>query len=290
MFTQLVVNGIAMGSLYALIALALVLVYKTTKVINFAQSSLTMAATFAAYVWMTSLGRSLAEAALVAIVAGAALGALVEFALLRRAEEPTLLGLIIMTLGIEMFLNAALGMAVGTDTKAFPAVVPDDQVVEFGSVVVSKLNLLIIAVSLSLMAALFAFFRWTTVGVAMMAVSQNPTAARVMGIRVRRIHLLAWALSSALGAITGVLIAPIVLLDPNMMLSPLMKAFAAAVLGGMTSLPGAALGGWILGIVENLVGGYGSAQYKSTVAFAVIILVLILRPEGLLGRPRKKKV
>ncbi|MCB1154370.1 branched-chain amino acid ABC transporter permease [bacterium] len=290
MALQLTLDGIAVGSLYALIALALVLVYKTSEVINFAQGEMSMVATFVAYSMLVQQGLPFAIAAVGAIAFAAFLGAFFEFAILRRAEEPTLLGLVIITLGFEMILYAAAGWIWGTDQKALPTPVSDMTTYELGPVVLSQVNLSIILVAIIVMVLLFVFFRYTRLGIAMMATSQNPTAAKIMGIKVKRIHALSWALASALGAVTGLLIVPLTFLDPAMMLNPLLKAFAAAVLGGLTSLPGAALGGWILGIVENFVGFYLSPEYKSTVAFLVIVVVLTIRPSGLLAKHRRKKV
>ncbi|MBZ0273105.1 branched-chain amino acid ABC transporter permease [bacterium] len=290
MFWQLVAGGFAMGSLYALIALAFVLVYKTSEVINFAQGEIGMAATFVAWMLMTRYDMSFGLALAGAIAFAAFLGAGFEFAVLRRADKPTLLGLIVLTLGFEMILYAGAGMVFGTDVKAFESPISETTTYEFAGVVVNQLEVVIIAVSLVLMALLFAFFRFTRLGLAMMATSQNPTAARIMGIRVPRVHATAWAIASMLGAVTGVLIAPKTLLDPNMMIAPMLKAFAAAVLGGLTSLPGAVIGGWILGITENLFGGYVSPEFKSSFAFLVIVLVLCVRPSGLFKTHRKKKV
>jgi branched-chain amino acid transport system permease protein len=170
--------------------------------------------------------------------------------------------------------------------------VSDLSVHELGSVVISDLNLVIFGTSLVLMLGLFLFFRYTRVGIAMKATAQNPLAARLMGIRPRRIYLLTWALSSLVGAIAGLLTASAQPLDPNLMMEPLLKGFAAAVLGGMNSLPGAAVGGYLLGVLENLAAGYlpDGTQFKSTIAFLVIVLVLCVRPSGLLGRHYIKKV
>ena len=290
MLLQLIVNGIAIGSLYALVALGLVLVYKTTEVLNFAQGEMGMVATFIAYGMMTALGLPFFVAFIGACLFGFALGVLIEFAFLRRADNPTLLGLIVITLGCEMILYGLASHFGGTDTKAFESPISETTVYHVGNVVISQLNLVIIAVTLALMGALFLFFKFTRVGVAMKAVAQNEDVAKVMGIKVNRIKALTWGIASLLGAVAGVLIAPITLLDPNMMLDPLLKAFASAVLGGMESLPGAALGGWVLGVVENLVGGYVSTEFKATVAFLIIVIVLCIRPSGLLGRHYKKKV
>jgi len=290
LFLQLVVNGIAIGSLYALVALGLVLVYKTTEVLNFAQGELGMVATFLAYGMMSALGFPFIAAFICACLFGFFLGVLIEFLFLRRADNPTLLGLIVITLGCEMILYGLASHFGGADTKAFESPISETKVYTIGNVVISQLNLVIILVALILMAALYLFFKFTRVGIAMKAVSQNEDVAKVMGIKVNRIKAITWGIASLLGAVAGVLVAPITLLDPNMMLDPLLKAFASAVLGGIESLPGAALGGWVLGIVENLVGGYISTELKTTVAFLIIVIVLCIRPSGMLGRHYKKKV
>lgn len=290
MLGQLIINGIAIGSLYSLVALGLVLVYRTTEVLNFAQGEVGMVGTFIAYFMMTSLGLPFIAAFAGACLFGFLLGISIEFVFLRRAENPTLLGLIIITLGFEMMLYGLASHFGGTDTKAFDSPFSDTKIYHIGNIVLSQVNLSIIGISLALMIALFLFFKFTRVGIAMKAVSQNPDAAKVMGIKVNRIKALTWGIASLLGTVAGVLVAPITLLDPNMMLDPMLKAFASAVLGGMESLPGAAIGGWILGILENLVGGYISTELKATVAFLVIVIVLCIRPSGLLAKHYKKKV
>ena len=286
---QILINGIATGSVYALVALGVVLVYKTTEVLNFAQGEVGMVATFIAYGMMTTLGLPFVVAFLGACLFGFMLGVSIEFFLLRRAENPTLLGLIIMTLGFEMILYGLASHFGGTDTKAFPSPISETEYYHLGSVVISQLQLVVIGVTVGLMFLLYLFFRFTRVGIAMKAVSQNPDAAKIMGIKVNQIKGLTWGIASLLGAVAGTLIAPITLLDPNMMLDPLLKAFASAVLGGMQSLPGAAVGGWALGIIENLVG-IEYPEFKATVAFLVIVIVLCVRPSGLLARHYKKKV
>jgi branched-chain amino acid transport system permease protein len=157
-------------------------------------------------------------------------------------------------------------------------------------VIVSNLNLVTLGWALVLMLLLFAFFRYTKVGVAMKATQQNHTVARIMGIRVNRILMLTWGISSMVGASAAFLIASTDTLDPNLMWNPQLKGFSAAVLGGMTSLPGAVAGGFILGVIENLFGGYVSVEFKSVVAFAVIVLILCVRPSGLFARHYVRKV
>ena len=155
---------------------------------------------------------------------------------------------------------------------------------------ITEANIWTFVMSLVVMGLLFVFFRFTKIGTAMKAVQQNPFAAKAMGIPTRRILSFTWGLSSVTGAVAGMLIAPIATLDPNMMLDPMLKGFSGAVLGGMTSLPGAALGGYLLGLIENFFGGYVSLEFKSVVAFAVIVVILCIKPSGLFVRHFERKV
>ena len=347
MLAQLIVMGLVTGCLYALIALAMVIIYKTSEILNFAQGELAMFSTFVAFLLLDSFHLPFAVALPATLAFAMLLGAACELLFLQPAREraraiplvllwsfsafvvylaiwanpgvpailailvlvfavwmtsetfskrpprqPTLLGLIIITLGLEMILYGLAGALWGASQVPLPSPVSDTSIHEISGVVVSDLDLVIFAVSLLLMALLFVFFRYTRLGVAMKATAQNPLAARLMGIRTTRIFSLTWAISCLVGAIAGLLVASIQPLDPNLMMEPLLKGFAAAVLGGMTSLPGAVLGGCILGILENLVATYvpDGTQFKSTVAFVVIVLVLYIRPSGILGRHFVKKV
>jgi branched-chain amino acid transport system permease protein len=347
LLAQLIVMGLATGCLYSLIALAMVIIYKTSEILNFAQGELAMVSAFFALVLLTSYGLPFAVAIPATLLFAVALGALCELLFLQPARErsrvvplallwgfallvlylavfaepgvpltlaavvcvfaawmtaetftkrplrkPTLLGLIIITLGLEMVLYGAAGSIWGTSQESLPTPVSDMSVHEIGSVVISDLNLVIFGVSIVLMVALFLFFRYTRIGIAMKATAQNPLAARLMGIRPGRIYSFTWALSALVGANAGLLTASAQPLDQNLMMEALLKGFAAAVLGGMNSLAGAVLGGCLLGIIENLVAGYlpDGTQYKSTVAFLVIVLVLCIRPSGLLGRHFIRKV
>jgi branched-chain amino acid transport system permease protein len=290
MLAQLIIGGLAIGCCYGLIAMAMVIIYKTSNVLNFAQGELAMVSTFFAYTLLVYLKVPFIAAVLLTVVFAFALGAVVELLFLRPAREPTLLGLIIITLGCEMILFGLAGWIWGSDTKSLPSPIEDTSIHMIGSVVISDLDIAIFAASLAIMLLLFLFFRFSKLGIAMKATAQDPEAAKLMGIRVKRIYTISWGLSSALGGLAGILIAPITKLDPPMMMDPLLKGFAAAVLGGMTSLFGCVLGGWILGVLENLVGGYVSTAFKSVVAFLVIVLVLCIRPSGLFARHYERKV
>jgi branched-chain amino acid transport system permease protein len=290
MFGQLIVSGLATGACYALLALAMVIIYKTSEVLNFAQGEMAMVSTYVAFSILDTYHVSFLWAVVLTFLFAILLGIFFEFAFLRRAKDPTVIGLIIITLGFEMILMGFAGWKWGPDQRSFPFPVSNLEVYNVDGLIISKINFWTIVISLVLMFVLFLFFRYTKLGIAMRATQQNPLAARVMGIRTKRILSFTWAISSVVGAVAGILIAALGVLDPPMMMDPLLKGFASGVLGGMTSLPGTAVGGALLGIIENLFGGYVSLSFKSVVAFAIIVLMLCLRPSGLLAKHYVKKV
>lgn len=285
---QLVVNGLALGSLYALAALGIVLIYKTTDVITFAQGETAMFSTFVAFTLLTNLGLPFVPAFVLTLCFAAMLGGAIERVILRRVELSTPLNPVIVTIGLGLILYGLAGWIWGYEIRTFPAPISGEPI-RFASVVLSRINALILVVTLVMMGALFLFFRFTMIGVAMRAVAQNRLAARLMGIRVDRVHALGWGLGTALGAVTGMLIAPLNYLDPGMMGDVVIKAFAAAVLGGIASLPGAVVGGLLLGVIDS-VAGYLAAELRTTIAFGLIVLILVVRPGGLLGKRAVKKV
>ena len=290
MLGQLIVSGLAVGACYSLLALAMVIIYKTSDVLNFAQGEMAMVSTFIAFTLMASYHVPFHWAVILTFVFAILLGAAFEFVFLRQAKEPTVLGLIIITLGFEMILMGFAGWKWGPDQRSLDFPISNIETYNFFGLVMSKINFWTIVITLVLMFILFLFFRYTKVGVAMRATQQNQLAARVMGIRTKWILSFTWAISSMVGAVAGMLIAALGVLDPTMMMDPLLKSFASAVLGGMTSLPGTAVGGAMLGIIENLFGGYVSLAFKSVVAFVVIVLMLCIKPSGLLAKHYVKKV
>jgi branched-chain amino acid transport system permease protein len=286
---QYVVGGLAAGSLYALVALGIVLLYRSSRVLNFAHGEI---ATLAAFVAFTLLGRALpfALSIMAGLTAAAAVGAVFFLAVLRPAKEASLIGKVVMTLGLALLLGGATQLAWGAESHVFPFPLSDTRVYRLGGVVVSQVNLGTIVIGLILMAGLYVLVQRTALGLAMRAVAQDTAAAQALGIPARRIHALTWGLASALGGAAGVLLAPVVYLDPYMMLDPFLKGFAAAVVGGMDSLPGAVIGGFFLGVAESVFAGYVSFKFKTTLAFAIIIIVLMVRPDGLLGREFRRRV
>lgn len=290
MLGQLIVSGLAVGACYALLALAMVIIYKTSEVLNFAQGEMAMVSTFVAFTLLESYHVPFQWTAFLTFLFAILLGMFFELVFLRQAKDPTVIGLIIITLGFEMILMGFAGWKWGPDQRSFPFPVSNIETYNFYGLIVSKINFWTILISLVLMFILFLFFRYTKLGIAMRATQQNQLAARVMGIRTKWILSFTWAISSIVGAVAGMLIAALGVLDPNMMMDPLLKGFASGVLGGMTSLPGTAVGGAMLGIIENLFGGYVSLAFKSVVAFVIIVLMLCIKPSGLLAKHYVRKV
>ncbi|MBU3916921.1 branched-chain amino acid ABC transporter permease [bacterium] len=288
-FFQMIISGVAVGSTYALMAIAMVIIYKTSEVVNFAQGEMALASSYFTFMLLNSYGFSFIAAFISAFVFALFLGAFLEFAILRRAKEPNLLGLIIITIGMEFMLVGLVSWKFGADQQIFPFPIGPYDSVSIGGVFVSSLEVVTLVIALLIMAILFLFYRFSKLGMAMKATQQNLVAARIMGIRTNRIMMLTWGISSLVGCTAGLMISPI-LMEPFMMWDPMLKGFSAAVLGGMTSLPGAVAGAYILGIIENLFGGFISIEFKSVVAFAIIVLVLCVKPSGLFARHYVKKV
>jgi len=287
-WAQLIINGLALGGLYALAAFGVVLIFKTTDVITFAQGEMAMFCAFIAFTLITALNMPFLLALVLTLVLAAMLGVVIERVVIRRVSTTSLINPVIATVGLGLILVGVAGWVWGYEVRAFPMPVtgPPWRV---GTVVLSRLNALILGVVIVLMVLLFVFFRYSVIGMAMRAVAQNRLAAQLMGISVNRINALGWGLGTALAAVTGILIAPLNYLDPLMMGDVMLKAFAAAVLGGFTSMPGAVVGGLLLGIIDSVVG-FIVPELRTTIAFLLIVFVLVVRPSGLLGRHEIKKV
>jgi branched-chain amino acid transport system permease protein len=288
-FLQMVAGGIAAGSSYALMGLALVMIYKTSEVVNFAQGEMALLSAFLTFMLLEYHGAPFFIAFPAALVFAALIGVFLEFAVLRRARQPTVLGMIIITIGLEMILVGLVSWKFGADPKTMPFPISPYDSLKLGPVYVSSLEVLTLVIALTIMGLLFFFFHHSRLGIALKAMQQNQTAARLMGIRTRRLLVITWAISSMVGCVAALLISPGTM-HPFMMWDPMLKGFAAAVMGGMTSLPGSVFGAYLLGIIENLFGGYVSIEFKSVVAFAIIVLVLCVKPSGLFSRHYVKKV
>jgi len=288
-FLQMVLSGIAVGSSYALMGLGMVLIYKASEVPNFVQGEMALLPVFITYMLLSSYGLPYYIAFPATLIFAFILGCILEFAVLRRAKEPNVLGLIIITIGLEMLLIGFVSWKFGAEQHVMPFPISTYDAIILGDIFISTLDMLTLVVALIIMLILFLFFRFSKIGVAMKATQQNENAAALMGIKTHQIRMITWGISAVVGSVAGLLIAP-VLMQPYMMWDPMLKGFAGAVVGGMTSLPGAVFGAYIVGVVEHLFGGYVSIEFKSVVAFVVIVLVLCIKPSGLFARHYVKKV
>jgi branched-chain amino acid transport system permease protein len=295
-FLQQLVNGLSLGSIYALIALGYTMVYGVLRLINFAHGDVYMVGAYAGYYLSRRLRGdqpSLISALIVmlgAMLACALLGILIERLAYRPVRRESRLTLLITAIGVSLLLENAGQLIFGPDPKFFPSLAPRTDFVVEGVRVTSE-QITVIAVSFLLMILLRFFILKTRTGKAMRAVSFSLDASRLMGISTDKIIGITFALGSALAAAAGVLIGmQIPKIDPLMGIPYGLKAFVAAVLGGIGSIPGAVLGGLLIGISEVMVVGYLSSTYRDAIAFGILILVLLLRPQGLLGRVQKEKV
>lgn len=289
MVLQLLIAGIALGCIYGLLSLALVLIHKATEVVNFAQGEMAMVGTFIAYFLLKQGGLPLPLVLLLALPLGLVLGGVTELLTIRPLAGSPPVNLLIVSIGLWMVFHYSAGWIWGYDPISFPSLLSGEPIVVLG-LHISPNSLAIAGVSCMLVIALFVFFEYTREGTAMRAASSNPIAARLMGIRVPRVSTLSWMVAGAISQVMGILVAPIIFLDVDMMVSTLLKAFAGAILGGFNSLPGALLGGVLIGVIENFIGAYVSMAFKESFSFLVIIAVLMFRPTGLFGGTEGRKV
>ncbi|HNY50884.1 MAG TPA: branched-chain amino acid ABC transporter permease [Smithella sp.] len=290
MFEMLLIEGIAIGACYGLFGVAVAIIYKTSDVINFAQGEMGMVATFVAYHILTVYNVPFWIALPATLIFAVLLGMAIEFCFLRPAKDPTVLGLLIITLGAEMLLMGFAGWKWGAEQKDFPFLLSVTKTHEVApGLMINEWTIGVFTLTLIIMVFLFLFFRYSKLGIAMRATQQNVNAAKIMGIKVERVFSITWAMSSLIGAIAAMFFAARSVLDPNFMMEPFMRAFAAAVLGGLTSIPGVVIGGLIMGIIENFFG-YAWPEWKPIVAFIVIILIITVRPSGLFSKHYVKKV
>lgn len=285
---QLTVNGLAAGAIYALVALGLVLAYKATEVLNFAHGDLLMLAAFVGWALSGPAGLPFAAALVLTLAIVAALAYAIEALLVRRiVGQPQFAG-VMLTIALAFMLRGAVSMGFGPESRSLPT--PwTGQTTAVAGVVVADLSAVILAVVLGVTAALLLFLRHTRLGVAMQAASQNQLAAFLNGVPVKRVNSLVWALAGALAALAGVLVAPVTLVDTSLWFV-MLKSLAALVLGGFGSLAGAIVGGLLIGLIEQGFGVWGPDGSKDVVAYAVLIAVLVLRPQGLLGEAHGKRV
>ncbi len=290
-FCQYTILGLSNGGVYALVAIGLALIYRSTRILNFAAGDIATAGTFVAFALLT-MEYPFAAAAAVGLAFGAILAMAFYFGILVPAQrrDATQLSQIILTLGLGLIIQGLVSYFGGTVPTAFPFPLSEFDVHEINGVYVNNLSLGTLVVSLLACFIFYLLVQKTKLGLAMRATSENLPAAQTLGIPTRMVLAISWGLAAFLGVLAGLFLAPVMILDPSFMLEPFLKGFAAAILGGLNSLPGAIVGGLILGVTEAWAGGYISIAFKNSFAFLIIIAVLLVRPEGLLGEEFKERV
>ena len=276
-----ILSGLATGGIYASVALALVMIYQATHLVNFAQGEIAMFSTYIAWA-LIQAGVPYWAAFAITVVAAFVLGVVIERVIIRPVEDAPILAVVIVFIALLVIFNSMAGWIFSYTIKPFPSPFPAEPL--FGNSYVSSHELGSTAITLIVLILLFVFFRFTPLGLAMRAAAQNPVSSRLVGIRVGWMLALGWGLAAAIGAIAGMMVAPVVFLEPNMMGGILLYAFAGALLGGIDSPGGAVLGGFIVGVLENVVGAYVGTELKLTMALVVIVAVLVVRPSGMFGR------
>jgi branched-chain amino acid transport system permease protein len=281
-FLHQVFSGLATGGIYASLALALVMIYQSTNHINFAQGEMAMFSTYLAWS-MINGGMPYWWAFLLTVLISFAAGIIIERVIIRPVEHAPVLSIITVFVALLVIFNSVAGWIFTYTIKTFPSPFPDQPM--FGNRYISSHELGSTGITLMVLVALYLFFRFTPLGLAMRAVAQNPLSSRLVGIRVGWMLALGWGLAAAVGAVAGMLVAPIVYLEPNMMAGVLLYAFAAALVGGIDNPFGAVLGGFMVGVLENLIGAYViGTELKLTVALVLIIGVLLFKPTGMFGK------
>ena len=290
LFLQQFLSGVAIGGIYALVALAVVMIYQASDHFNFAQGEMAMFSTYVAWS-LIAAGLPYWLAFLATVLISFAGAVALERIVIRPVEHAPVLNQVIVFIGLLVIFNALAGWLFDYTIKPFPSPFPEQPL--FGNPYIGSHELGAIVVTLGLLALVFAFLRLTPIGLAMRAAAQNPDSARLVGIRVGWMLALGWGFAAAIGAVAGIMLAPIVFLEPNMMIGTLLYGFAGALLGGIDSPAGAVVGGFLVGVLENLIGTYVpfvGTDLKLTVALALIMLVLLLRPNGLFGRRIVRRV
>ena len=289
MLGQQILSGLATGSVYALTAIAVVVVFRNIRTINLAQGDFGMIAAFLGIVFIKEFDLNYYVMLPLVVLCSMGLGILVERIVMRPIADSDWLTLFTATLGVYYILHGAAGWIWGRNTKAFP-VTFDAEPVEIYGALISQGHLINMAWAAAIAIVLFFFFKYTKQGIAMRAVTDDPETALLMGIPVRFIVLLTWGMAGFLAAFAGVLLAPIVYVSPEMMDEVLIKGYVAAVFGGMYSIPGAIIGALMIGVAENLAGGYLGSHFKTATAFVMIVVLLTFRPQGLFGIQKRREI
>ena len=288
MLLQVILSGLATGSIYALVALGLALIYNTTEHVNFAQGEMSMVSAFIGFTFFHSTGFSLPVAFLLTLAVSAVLGIIVERLVIRPAMRAPHFNIFIITLGLSIVMKSLAGFIWSHDDFPYPSIFPNETIT-VGNATIDMISIGNIGTTVILMLMLFIFFKYTRYGTAMRAVSHSQNAALLMGISVKQSFSITWAISFLVAAVAGILMAPVVFLSTHMGMV-VINGFAAAILGGWGSIPGSIIGGMLLGIIDNVAPLYLPSQIKNVVPFMVICIVLVIRPKGIMGIERLTKV
>jgi branched-chain amino acid transport system permease protein len=289
-FIDLTLNGVSTGAIYAAVGLALVLIWRATRIVNFAQGGMLMITTFIAYAVVNG-GASYVEAFIVALASGLALGAVVERVLIRRVEQAPPINAVIVALGLLILLQSIAGMIWGNTPKSFPAAFSIRGFKVGGTTLLFAPNdLFIVLLVIGVAIALALLFRYTSLGLKMRAAAFQPEIARLLGVRVGRMLTLGWALAALVGSVAGVLVAPSVFVGPNTFDPILIFGFVAAILGGLDSPLGAVVGGLVLGLALSYVSGYAGSSMVTLAALGILVAILMVRPTGLFSVAQERRV
>ncbi|WP_233269467.1 branched-chain amino acid ABC transporter permease [Alteribacillus sp. YIM 98480] len=286
---QITFGGLIFGSIYALAAIGIVMIYKTTDVVNFAHGEMAMITTFISFTFLQMVGLSFFVSFLLALIFAAIFGMTVYQAIIKRVQNAPPLNQIVVTLGLFLAFNGIAGLIWGYTPHGYPSALRGDSF-QVGSVFMSPHQLFILGITLALMILFFILFKYTKIGLAMRATQQDMQTSSLMGIKVSQVFNLTWAAGAILGGVAGILTAPITYLEPSMMIDILIMGFAAAVFGGFVNLPGAVIGGLIVGVYSNWVSYYIGSELSVAFVFLLIVLVLYVKPTGLFGAKYVKKV
>ena len=296
---QQIASGLASGAIYACVALALVMIFTATDHLNFAQGEMAMFSTYFCWQllqWGFGFWTALVATALLSFV----LGVLIERIILRPLQGASVLSTVVVFIGLLAIFHSLAGAIWSHTIKTFPS--PFPTLAGGGAGIIGGHQIGMVAVTVAMLGALFAFFRFTPLGLAMRAAAQNPSSARLVGVRVDWMLALGWGLAAAIGSVAGAMVAPVVYLEPNMMASILLYGFAGALVGGISSPGGAVFGGFLVGVLENLVAYFGNLTEKTfgvyilgngeklSIALIIVIAILTLKPAGLFGHVITKRV
>jgi branched-chain amino acid transport system permease protein len=288
MLLQVIFSGLATGSIYALVALGMALIYNTTEHVNFAQGEMSMVSAFIGFTFFQMLGLSLFISFILTLFISALLGIIVERLVIRPAIRAPHFNIFIITLGLSIVMKSVSGFIWSHNDYPYPSIFPD-KIISIGSVTIDLIGLGNIGTTVVLMLILYVFFKYTRYGTAMRAVSESQNASLLMGVNVNQAFSVAWAISFLVAAVAGILMAPVIFLSTHMGVV-VINGFAAAILGGWGSIPGAIVGGMLLGVIDNVAPLYLPSQIKNIIPFMIIFTVLVVRPKGIMGVEKFTKV